>query len=112
MGYKDTNKVTNWRLYVFEQKKTENAVIMNTSMSGRKKEDGTYDKGMNVKVVVCSTTNWPRVDFTGKVILVNGSFQHKWWEQNGRSGIDISVFADDVKEYVKDEPKEESPDWN
>ena len=105
VDFKELNKVSKWRLYVYEQKKTENAVIMNCAMSGRKKEDGTFDKSLNIRVVVGSKTNWPRVDFTGKTILADGGFQHKWWEKDGKTGIDLTVFADSIVEYVREEPK-------
>ena len=112
MDYKDFNRVANWKLHVFEQKKTDNAVVMNCSLAGRKKQDGTFDKSMNVRVVINADTVWPRVDFSGKNIIVNGGFQHKWWEKDGKSGVEFTVFATEVREFVKEPaPAQESADW-
>ena len=111
MDFKDMNRAVNWRLKVFEQKRTDNAVIMNCCLSGKKKDDGTYEKSLSIRVVVSEKTEWPRVGFSGKMILATGGFQHRYWEKDSKSGFDFTIFADKVEEYEYTKPANETANW-
>lgn len=111
MDYKEMNKAVNWRLHVFEQKKTENAVVMNCSLSGKKKNDGTYGKAMNIRVVIGCNTKWDKIDYSGKNILVTGGFMHDTRESDGKEYLSFTIFAETISEYIY-EAKKETPEWS
>ena len=111
VDFKDMNLVKNWRLKVFEQKKTEKAVIMNAAKSGKKKDDGTYEKSMGISIILNNATEWPHADLTGKNILVDGQFSHNEWEKNGRGGLDFIIFATKIQEYVYEDNNKGENKW-
>ena len=105
------NRVEGWMLKVFEQKKTENAVIMNCGMSGKKKEDGTYGKSMYIGVVLNAETDWVHDDLSGKLIDVNGNFAlGEYTKEDGTVIPKYTIFADKIAEHVweeKEKPKKD-----
>lgn len=99
---RETNRVSNWVLKAFEQKKSQNgnSVIINCAKSGRRKEDGSYEKSMPISVLLNGDTEWAHVDLTGKHISVSGGFSHGEYEKNGQTYLNFTIFADKVEEYV------------
>ena len=112
------NGVKNWILKVREQKKIENngkvKVSMNTLLTGRKHDDGTYDSGMFINVVIVrpnadgsnpdNLTKWDKPDdYTGKYISVDGNFAHSDWEKDGKKGKNFTIWASEVREYTFDD---------
>lgn len=114
------NKVNNFLLRVMEQKKTEKAVIMNCTKSGKKLEDGSWDKSLNVRVILNGNTDWEHKNLTydkdkKNCILVDGTFSHESWEKDGKSGFNFVIFADKVQTYIpekKEEGAKGEEDWN
>lgn len=78
----DFNLVKNWGLHVFEffvlkDKGSDEVkgVMFRCSLSGKKKEDGTFPKSMPVSVFCYyDNCNIPDTDPTGKNISVSGRF--------------------------------------
>ena len=104
MDFKDCNKVSKFLLHVHEQKKTSTGkVLMKVSKSGKKKDDGTYEKSMFLSVLLNENTKWTPAEYTKKNILVNGTFSTGEYEdKNGNKQLTFTIFADEVSEYVKE----------
>ncbi len=96
------NRVENLVLKVWEQKKMDNGIVMRCSKSGKKKEDGTYEKSLPVNVMIDfgdSECEWSHSDLTSKLVLASGTLSHSFWESNGKSGVNLTVWADKVELY-------------
>lgn len=102
----------NWTLKVKEQDKKESGnIVLKCMMSGRKKEDGTYEQALWMRVVIINTgdnkTEWEPQDLTDKYITVGGNFTHSDWESNGKIGKDFTIFATilDLAPEKEEKPK-------
>lgn len=95
------NVCTNWGLYCFDMKETQTGVRLNCAMNGKKKNDGTYEKGLSMGVF-CSfeTCDIPEDDYSKCFIDVDGGFTIS--EYVGNDGIarpSITIFADKVRKH-------------
>ena len=71
------NMVNNWHLHVFEVRSTQKGAMLSASLSGRKKDDGTYAKSMSVSVFMGNNTRCefaPGTDLSNTDIAVDGTF--------------------------------------
>lgn len=98
------SKVVDWTLKIFEQTKKENCVQMNTALSGKKRQDGTYGKSMPIRVVVTDDTDWAHADLSGKLVDVTGNFTiDDYTNKKGENVMSYTIFADSIKEHVFEE---------
>lgn len=101
-------EVKNWVLKVKEQKRLESGnVSMNTMLTGRKRDDGSYDSAMWIVVIINRSddpkkaTKWATpADYTGKYIEVDGNFSHSDWAKEGKGGKNFTIFANEVREHI------------
>lgn len=104
----DFNKAINWRLKVREQKKTEKSIQLNCVMMGKKKDDGSMNLPMDIRVMITTQDEydtkceWPHKDLTGQYILVSGRFNIDEWERQKDTVLTFCIFADKIEEYVYD----------
>lgn len=95
------NRVESFNLRVFKVRQTRSGNLMlNCGFPGRKKEDGTYGKGLNGTVFLKTdgSVNIPNVDLTNKYISVNGNFSiSEWTNQEGITLPRFQIWADSIK---------------
>ncbi len=93
-GERVDNTVTNWSLRTFQPKQTEKAMILPSSLSGKKKPDGTYPKSMNVSVFCTENTNIQPDDYTNAYISVDGNISvGEWVDREGNVHPQYTIFA-------------------
>ena len=92
-----------WSMKIKRQEKTAKGnILIKALLSGKKKEDGSYDSPMWVDVVIISSgdkkTEWEPADLTDKWMTVEGNFTHSDWEAKGKSGKNFTIFASKIYE--------------
>ena len=111
-------EVKDWILRVWSQKKSKNEdyAILNCSKSGKKLEDGSYEKSMFISVIIPledGKCDWGHEDYTNKNIKVAGYFDHGNWKKDGKEGQNFTIHATKVEEYVfeKKEKEQKKTGW-
>ena len=102
-GTQDFNVCTNWGLRCYEQKVTDNAVILKCSMNRKKKDTGEYSAPVFIDVV-CSfnTCEIAQDDYAKSFINVDGRFSvDDFVNRNGDKIATMTIFA---KRVVKSLP--------
>lgn len=110
MAQYDTFKVENWNLRVFQQKETDKGLTLNCSKSGKKKDDGTYEKGLSIKVFCsydsCDYDASLGDDASGSYISVDGNFAtSEYTNKDGEVSVICTIFASAVRKVVYDSSK-------
>lgn len=104
----DFNIAENWRLKVREQKKTDKSIQLNCVMLGKKREDGSMNMPMDIRVLITtsdeydSACEWPHKDLTGQTVLVSGQFVIDEWVREKDTVLTFRIFASKITEYVYD----------
>lgn len=95
------NICKNWGLYCFDMKETQTGVRLNCALNGKKKEDGTYEKGVSIGVF-CSfeTCDIIEDDYSKCFIDVDGGISVS--EYTNKEGVvcsSMTIFADKVRKH-------------
>lgn len=93
------NLVEKWSLKCFDVKESKHGMVLNCVMNGKKKEDGTYPKGMPIRVI-CTSGKCEIVpdDYTNCYISVDGSFGvSDYTKQDGTTVQSFTIFATKVE---------------
>lgn len=103
-NYTPFNVCGNWGLKCFDMKAGEKGVTLNCVLNGKKKEDGTYTKGMSIRVW-CSfeKCDIPEDDYSNCYINVDGQISvSDYKKQDGTLVSQLTVFANKVRKKVWD----------
>lgn len=92
------NVCTNFQLKCFEVKESDKGVTLRCTLGSRKKEDGTYSKGIRVSVWCgFNSCSLAREDYKNAYISVNGTLNvQEYVSRNGTVGQNITIFATSV----------------
>lgn len=95
------NVCRNWGLFCFDMKETEKGVRLNCALNGKKKQDGSYEKGVNISVF-CNfeTCDIPQDDYTKVYIDVDGGISaSEYTDKDGNIRSSLTLFADRVRKH-------------
>lgn len=101
-NFSNYNKVAQWSLKCFEMRESEKGVTLSCSLNGKKNSDGTYPKGMPLRVF-CSfeSCEIEEDDYTNCYIVVDGTIRvGEWTRQDGTKMPQYTIFADKVVKRV------------
>ena len=107
MANRTFNICENWGLYCFDMKQTEKGIRLNCALNGKKKEDGSYSKGVNVGVF-CAFPNENGEggcdiepdDYSGGYIDVWGGISaSEYTDKDGVVRASLTIFADKVRKH-------------
>lgn len=95
------NIVKNWGLFCFDYKASEKGVQLNCALNGKKKEDGSYGKGVPVSVFApFDSCDIPEDDYTKCYIDVDGGVTvHEWTDKEGNLRSNLQIWADKVSKH-------------
>ena len=96
------NKVLSWNLKCFDMKVGDKGVTLNCSLNGKKNPDGSYPKGLPVRVF-CSfeSCEIAEDDYNNTYVTVDGTFSvGEWTKQDGTKVPQYTIFADKVTKRV------------
>jgi hypothetical protein len=100
----ERNLVKAWQLRSFAQKTTAKGRMLSCAMNGRKKDDGTYEKSLNMSVFIgndCDVDAELGDDLSNKYITVDGRFAISEYEsKDGTASVSITIFADKIVKTV------------
>ena len=102
----DFNRIVGFSLKCKEMVETEKSYIAKCFMSGKKKEDGSYAKGMFIDVVITADTEWEEGDLTGKYLNVDGNFSlGEYTTKAGETRVTYTIFAKKITEHTFEDAK-------
>jgi len=79
-------------------------IFVNAFQSGKKKEDGTYNRGWNVTLILNGNTKWNNDDLKDKYVMVKGNltFSDEDYDDDSknihRHGIKHTIFVEELNE--------------
>lgn len=96
------NICKNWGLYCMEQTSVKDGIRLSCMLNGKKKEDGTYQKGMPLSVYCkngeCNYDN--SIDYSKSLIDVDGGITaSEYKKKNGEIASSLTLFADKVRKH-------------
>ena len=95
------NIVQNLGLFCFDFKVGEKGVSLNCALNGKKKEDGSYGKGVPVSVFASfDSCDIPEDDYTKCYIDVDGGLAvNEWTDKDGNAHSNLMIWADKVRKH-------------